>query len=343
MNIIYMKNNNVYVFVVLILFFTSCGGNKQDVDVSDIHIDNVKIDRLEQDVFTMDTSKIMEATKKLQIKYGHFYSSYILGVINNGAVSDSSYSYRMKQFITDRDMREAYDDCQKKYPDLDFLEKELTDIFKHYKYHFPEKNLPKAVTMMSGFNYPVVYVDSTLAIGLDMYLGSESKFYKMLAMPNYKSMFMNKEVIAPDALRAWMLTEFPYSMNESDFLSEIIYMGKIMYLSDLLIPGIHDSLKVQYTQKQLDYCTQNEFNIWSYFVAQKLLYTSNQAEIVKYTSEGPFTSAFSKESPPRIGYWLGWQIVRQYMKNNPKITVEQLMKENDAQQLLARSKYKPGK
>lgn len=338
-----MKKNNAYAFVVLLLFFASCGSNNHDIDVSDVQINTVHIDRLEQDVFTMDTSKILETTKKLQIKYGHFYSSYIVGIINNGAISDSSYAYRMKRFVTDHDMREAYDDCQKKYPDLDFLEKDLTEIFKHYNYYFPKRYLPKTVTMMSGFNYPVVVVDSTLAIGLDMYLGNESKFYKMLAMPNYKSMFMNRETIAPDAVRTWMLTEFPYNMNKSDFLSEIIYVGKIMYLSDVLIPQVHDSLKVQYTQKQLDYCTQNEFNVWSYFVAQKLLYTTNQAEIVKYTSEGPFTSAFSKESPPRIGYWLGWQIVRQYMKNNPSTTVEQLMKEEDAQQLLARSKYKPGK
>ncbi len=336
-------NYFLFLFIILFLSFASCGDNKQNVDVSEVKIDKIQIDRLEQDVFTMDTSKIMEATKKLQIKYGHFYSSYIVGVINNGAISDSSYAYRMKKFITDRDMHEAYEDCQKMYPDLGFLEKDMEGIFKHYSYYFPQKHLPKVITMMSGFNYPIVFVDSTLAIGLDMYLGSNNKFYKMLDMPKYKSIFTNKEAIAPDAVRAWMLAEFPYNMNKNDFLSEIIYIGKIMYLSDVLIPEVQDSLKIQYTQKQLDYCTQNEFEIWSYFVAQKLLYTTNQAEIVKFTSEGPFTSAFSKQAPPRIGYWVGWQIVRQYMKNNPTITVEQLMKEEDAQQLLAKSKYKPGK
>ena len=66
-------------------------------------------------------------------------------------------------------------------------------------------------------------------------------------------------------------------------------------------------------------------------------------EIKKYTSEGPFTAAFSKAAPPRIGYWIGWQIVRQYMNNNPEVTMQQLMDNNDAQQLLAKSKYKPKK
>jgi uncharacterized protein YjaZ len=76
---------------------------------------------------------------------------------------------------------------------------------------------------------------------------------------------------------------------------------------------------------------------------KKLLYTTDHAEIMKYTSEGPFTSAFSKEAPPRIAYWIGWQIVRQYMKNNPDSSVEMLMKETDAQKILSKSKYKPNK
>ena len=135
----------------------------------------------------------------------------------------------------------------------------------------------------------------------------------------------------------------PANMNKSDFLSDIIYVGKTIFLTDVLIEGLHDSLKIQYTQKQMEYCDQNEFNVWSYFVAQKLLYTTNQTEIKKFTSEGPFTSAFSKEAPPRIGYWIGWQIVRQYMENNPEITLEQLMEIDDSQQLLSKSKYKPKK
>jgi uncharacterized protein YjaZ len=240
-------------------------------------------------------------------------------------------------------MHQAYIDCQKMYPSVDFLEKELTELFKHFKYYFPDKKLPKAITMMSGFNYSVVILDSTLAIGLEMYLGNDNKFYQMLTLPHYKTMFMNKENITSDAARAWMITEFPHNMNGSNLLSEITYMGKILYLTDALLPSVPDSLKIQYTQKQMDYCSQNEFNIWSYFAAQKLLYNTNQSEIMKFTSEGPFTSAFSKEAPPRIGYWIGWQIVRQFMKNNPEVSIEQLMKEGDAQKILNKAKYKPRK
>lgn len=325
------------------LIFTSCNNNPLNVDVSNVIIPPVNVERLEKDLFTIDTSTIEAETKKLQQKYGNYYSIFIRNIVNNGGLSDSSYAYRIKQFISDKDMKNAYADCQKMYPNVDFFNKELTDLYKHFKYYFPKRNLPKPITMMSGFNYTVVNVDSTLAIGLEMYLSEKSIFYQMLGLPKYKTSFMNQENIIPDAARAWMFTEFPFNMNKNDFLSEITYMGKILYLTDALLPNTPDSLKIQYTQQQLDYCIQNEFNVWSYFAAKKMLYTTDHAEIMKYTTDGPFTSAFSKEAPPRIAYWIGWQIVREYMKNNPKITLEELMKEDDAQKILTKAKYKPAK
>ncbi|HEY0030682.1 MAG TPA: hypothetical protein VGC65_07985 [Bacteroidia bacterium] len=338
-----MKNSKSYIYFVFFLFLTSCGNDPLDVDVSDVSIKEITIDRLEQDLFGMDTTNIKPATEKLVAKYGKFYSTFVSVILNNGGLRDSSYAFRIKSFISDFYMKKAFLDVQKTYPDTEELKKGLTKAYERFNYHFPDKALPKPVTMISGFNYSVVVVDSTIAIGMETYLGSNSEFYTALAVPRYKSMFMNRENMVPDAIRQWMLTEFPNTMQKHDFLSEIIYMGRIMYLADALLPGTPDSLKIQYSALQMDYCQQNEFNVWSYFAAQKLLYTTDQAEIMKYTSDGPFTSALSKEAPSRIGHWMGWQIVRQYMKNNPDVTMKDLMNEVDAQKILTKSKYKPGK
>jgi hypothetical protein len=338
-----MKNFRIYIAGAVLLIVSACGSDRLNVDVSNVIVPDLTIDRLEQDVFKMDTTDIAGASKKIEKKYGHFYTSYFTGILNNGGIKDSSYAYRIKQFISDRDMKETYVDCQQQYPTTDKLKDDLNQAFKKFKYYFPKRNLPKPITMISGFNYPVVALDSTLAIGLEMYLGSNSKYYNWMMMPRYKTMFMNKENIMPDAIRCWMATEFPNQMNKSDFLSEITYAGKILYLADALLTDVSDTLKIQYSKQQLEYCKQNEFNVWSYFAAQKLLYTTNEADIMKFTSDGPFTSALSKEAPPRIGHWIGWQIVRQYMNNNPDITLEQLMTETDAQKILMKSKYKPNK
>ena len=66
-------------------------------------------------------------------------------------------------------------------------------------------------------------------------------------------------------------------------------------------------------------------------------------DIMKLTSDGPFTSIFPQESPSRAGVWIGWQIIRKYMVENPNMTIQDLMNEKDAQLILAKSKYKPRK
>lgn len=338
-----MRNFGRYLSFLLFLTIVGCGNERLDVDTSDTTVPEISINRLEQDIFKMDTNDVAKSTKQLQAKYGKFYSTFISVILNNGGLRDSSYAFRMKSFISDYYMKKAYDDSQKKYPNTDALKQQLTEAFKYFNYHFPNRSIPQPITMISGFNYSVVVADSTMAIGVETYLGSDNEFYKGLGVPRYKSMFMNEENMVPDAIRQWMLIEFPNNMNKRDFLSEIVYMGKIMYLTDALLPNTPDSLKIQYSTQQMNYCTQNEFNVWSYFAAQKILYTTDQAEIAKFTSDGPFTSALSKEAPSRIGHWMGWQLVRQYMNNNPETTIQELVNEKDAQLILSKSKYKPGK
>jgi uncharacterized protein YjaZ len=71
------------------------------------------------------------------------------------------------------------------------------------------------------------------------------------------------------------------------------------------------------------------------------LYKNDLKEVAEYTAEGPFTSAISKECPPRIAMWVGWQIVRSYMNRNEKVSLEELMRTSDAQIILSKAKYKP--
>ena len=81
--------------------------------------------------------------------------------------------------------------------------------------------------------------------------------------------------------------------------------------------------------------------MWGFLIKNKLMYSTETEVISKFTAEGPFTTGFVKESPGRTGVWIGWQIVRKYMDDNPNISLQQLMNEKDPQMILAKSKYKP--
>jgi hypothetical protein len=59
----------------------------------------------------------------------------------------------------------------------------------------------------------------------------------------------------------------------------------------------------------------------------------------KYISERPHTIEVSPDCPGRIGLWVGWQIVNEYARQNPKASLPELMEIIDAQKILRGSKY----
>lgn len=335
------KKKTALYLLLCSLFLFSCGGNLLDVNVSKIKVEPLKIQRFEKDFFSLNADNILHNLPEMQKKYSGFTELYVRNILCPSGINDSACIPEITRFVNDKDMRGAFDETQKTFPDLKIQEQEIEEIFRHYKYYFPDKNLPKVFSMMSGFNYSIASADSAFAIGLEMYLGRKNKFYEMLQIPEYKQMTMSKEYIATDFLRAWMTKEFPNGNKNGNLLSEMIYQGKLLYLADAMIPKANDTLKIGFTKKQFDWCLENEKNIWGLLVKNKFLYSSELDVISKFTGESPFTAGLAKESPGRTGVWIGWRIVRSYMKTNSKVSLEELMKENNPQKILSMSKYKP--
>jgi hypothetical protein len=142
---------------------------------------------LDKDVFLLTPENSQQKMVDYQKKYSTFYTRYVSSIVNNGGQVDSLYSQTLLRFINNQDIKNAYRDLTKSYSDndIELLGDDVTEAVKRFKVFFPKRKTPKQfVTFMSGFQYNVVYVDSTLGIGLDMYLGSSNEFYSMMQLPN---------------------------------------------------------------------------------------------------------------------------------------------------------------
>ncbi|MBI5217841.1 MAG: hypothetical protein HY958_02800 [Bacteroidia bacterium] len=329
-----------FLILILSVFFAGCKSNTFDIDVSNIKAE-VKIHRFEKDLFAIKLDSIADYVPKLSKKYGAFFDLYSNKIITIGSPYQRSYPEYLKGFITDYTINEVYRKCNEVFPDVDELEKKLTMAFKHYKYYFPNKTVPAIYTYISGFNQSVVTAENILGIGLDKYLGKNCDFYKRLVLPMYIRVKMHKAKIPSDCMVAWAQAEFPFSAESDNLINTIIYQGKVMYFADAMLPTEHDTLKMGFTEKQLKWCEKNESEMWTYLVEKKQLFINDFLSIKKYTDEGPFTSGFTQKSPGRACVWLGRQIVCAYMKNNPNVTIAELMNDNDYQKILAKAKYKP--
>jgi hypothetical protein len=323
------------------LLFIACGHDPLDVDTSSVKVPEVHFRRLDKDAFSMTNENFSSKEKELITNYGSFYKRYVYTILS---IPDTEGTRGLLRFTHNKEILQVYNETEKKFNDEDIsrLETHLTECTKRFKYFFPERKLPmKFVTYISGFNFNVTYSDSTLGVSLDMYLGANHDFYKMLQWPQYQIRKFSKDYIVSDMVKGWLITEFDTQEPVNNLLNHMTFYGRILYACDALLPETQDSIKIGYTTAQMKYAREYEKNLWGFFAEKNRLYENNLKTIGDFTGEGPFTGAISKECPPQIAYWIGWQIVRSYMKNNKDVSVAELMKEKDAQKILNKSKYRP--
>lgn len=335
---------NIFLFVIISLLLWGCDSNDLDIDISGIQTAPLKVLRLEKDIRSLNGPDFDASNTVLKRQYGVYYEHYLMNFLNRNGTSDSLYKPSVLSFIKDKDIREAYGYITQLYPDqkMEAIAQEADQCVKRFHVHFPKRPLPsKLITVMSGWNYSSAYLDSALVISLDMYLGDTAKFYQMLRYPLYQAKKMNERYILPDLARGWLLTEFDNSDPVNTLINHTIFYGKLFYAVNALLPHETDSVIIGYTSKQITYCKTYEKNVWGYFAEKNRLYENSLQNVRELTSDGPFTGAISKECPPRIAMWVGWQIVKSYMKNNKEVTLEQLMDEKDAAKILNKSKYRP--
>lgn len=321
--------------------FISCKQSKRP-DVSKIQVD-IKIERFDNELFAGKNKNITEVDQQLRSRYGVFYDDFIHRIL------DSKYSNT--ESLANLYHDQAYTDLTKEvdsvFPNLKPQEEGLSETFKYIKYYYPKAKIPRFISFASGFAYQMPVGDNYLGIGLDMFLGKDSKFYKAIvqSVPLYLSRRFAPEYIVPRVAETYAHEELFTEPDENrTLLSKMIFQGKILYFLDQVLPeNVSDSTKIGYTQQQLDWAQNFEGDIWAYFLENNFLYETDYQKIQVFLSEGPFTPGLgeNRDSAPKLGVWMGWQIVRKYMAAHPEVTLQKLMADNDAQKILNQSKYKP--
>lgn len=337
-----MKINNqlYYLFCVVFLLLVSCNNNKLEVDIKGIKID-LPLNRLEQDLLD-DTGRSIDEVNRLLInKYGGLYEVFVSKMIVEGSVYDPTVGLRLDRFRKDSLIQAIYLDLKNEFGDFSSYKRDFEEAFSHYNYYFPDSSLPNIVTFYSNFNAKIFPAKNTLAIGLDMYLGADNNHVRKIPtdiLPQFIKEDMNKKYLVADGVKYWLLNRFYDENVGDDFISKVIELGKIMYLLDAMLPSVSDDIKINYSTKELNWVQDHEENIWKTLVDEEVLYTKNPMLINQYIVDGPFTKGLPDESPSKVGVWVGWQIVRDYVEEND-VDVLSLLKEKNSLKILRSYKH----
>ena len=230
------------------------------------------------------------------------------------------------------------------YPDLEGLRPDITSILRHRNYYYPmAPSKARVITYISGLDweYPIIAADSLYFIGLDLFLGPDSSYGQF---PRYIAARFSPEYLAPKFARQLAEPLVTIQRQSTSFLTQMIYEGRVLYLMEAFMPDVEKHLIMEYTPEELNWCEENEEEIWTFFVEGELLFSNDNGLYDRFIAEAPFSKFFKKvdqESPGRIGRWLGWQIVRSYMAAHPETTLPELAQMSDAQELFKNAQYKP--
>jgi len=222
------------------------------------------------------------------------------------------------------------------------LRKEFQMAYTNLKYYYPDAHPPRIQTLISGLETDLFVTDSTVYVGLDYFLGPGAK-YRPNNMYAYMLRRYTRGFIVPSVM---LLTGVESRFNHTDpddrtVLAEMIAYGKAYYFAKSMLPCVADSLLIGYSSKEIQGSLDFENLIWSRLVQDEVLFSTSHLVKQKFLAERPKTIEVGEECPGRIAQWVGWRIVEKYMRENPDVTLPQLMATRDAQKIFKESGYKP--
>lgn len=317
---------SIFIILIISLGFFGCN-TKDDVakTIANIPV-SLQITRFDQEFGNASPTDI----PKLKSKYPFLFPEQF---------ADSIWELKLRDSI----QIELLEAVGQRFKSMEKEEADLKSLFQHIRHYFPGAEMPKVISLISDVDYSnrIILVDTLLLIGLDNYLGPQHPFY--VGLPKYIASELDSKYLAVDVASAFAKSVVFYP-KERSFLAQLIYYGQELYIKDLLLPSKADTQKIGYSQAQLEWARANEEQIWRYFVQEELLYSTDSKLGPRFLDPAPFSKfqlELDNESPGRIGRYMGWQIVRSFMKNN-KVSLQQLL-ETPAATIFEKSNYKPRK
>lgn len=320
-----MKNFSV-LFFLLITVFSCKKDSKIEREIANIPMDFI-IERFDKAFGETTAENLAETKKAYPFMFSEKYTdSFWIAKVNDTLQQQLSHETALV------------------FPDLKEEKKEITQLFQHLEYYFPEFRTPRVITTTSTVDYKnkVIVTDTIALISLDTYLGNNHEFYQ--GIQKYLRESFTKDQIVVD-----MATEYAdkyiYQQEVKSLLDEMIYYGKQLYFKDLVIPFKTDAEKIGYTQEQIDWAIANESEIWRFFIERELLFSTDASLPNRFINPAPFSKfqleEIDSESPGEIGRYMGWQIVKAYMAKN-NVPVKDMM-QKEAKDIFNNSNFKPKK
>lgn len=298
--------------------------------------------RYEQLLSGIDTVNPSSGLHTLVNAHQEFSLVYFLRVINDSYNPDTSFVRIFDLYTKSPVIRELKDTLPKVFGGLRAEEKSYAEAFARLNTLLPGTITPRVYTCLTEFGVGVFSTsDTIMGLSLDMYLGSANKYYNTETWPMYIQRTMNRENIVPNLLKNYIRNSVLPQVEPRTLLDNMIQQGKEVYLLKRLIRPEQDTLIYDYSKEQLQFCSDNEKQMWAYFLAEKLIYNDQYKKIQKFITPAPSSPGMPPAAPGRTSAYLGGQIIEAYMDRHPQTDVRTMLANTNSQKILEDARYRP--
>lgn len=243
-------------------------------------------------------------------------------VYESDSVPDSIYISDLRTLQQDSLFRWLVDTVLRRYPPGHDFTAALKPLFQRWKALYPEDSLPQVVTFVTGYG-PVGALtmeqdmcqlcERHLMIGLHYFISDTFGFY-----PPDLPYFIRRRLTEPHIpvfvalrlIRSKMPGLSPRHLPK--MVDYMVWHGIQLYALEQLLPELPDTLRLFYTGEHMSWLEENAR--FAYKELLPHLQESRYFTIQPYIGEEPFTKEFGRASPPRLGWYFGWQAVRRYAR-----------------------------
>lgn len=297
---------------------------------SDVPETEVTIERFDQKLMAV---KSEEELQKL-LEENRAVSDLLFGA----SPEDTAFTGDVFYMVQHADARKLYEQVQETFGELKPLEVSFARAFEEIRKLYPGFTPPRIVAGFSGLRNDLVVSDSLVVISLESFIGPKALYRP--DQPEYMLRRFAPEYIVPNVIR-FLSNQFnKVDFTRDSFTADMIFFGKSLEFSRAVLPHVEDSLIIGYTNREMQNAYEHQEVIWAHIIDRELLNSENPAVNGKYFGERPYVGEISGDCPGRIGQWLGWRIVELYRMKNPKVTLRELMQNEDAEAILRGSNYR---
>ena len=322
-----MQQRLIYsvLFLIVGLLF-SCGRDPLKVDTSGVDV-QIEFVQLDAQIWSTPAADLPALRSKLANQLGEINDYHFGYILSIGRVSDTAFVNAVEAYKSDEAIKKMQREVELNFADLSKEQNQLKEAFTRVYAMHDAWGYPKQIVWHNSlFQASVFCTETQLAIGMERYLGVSSPTVKSLpSEPFYdwiKAKF-DRQFMIRDAVFNWFLTNV-VDTEEGVLAERMINYGKALLLTEAALPEIEKHIIARYSADEYKWAIDNEGSFWKFLVDTKGLFKSDEKAAASYFNDAPFTSGLPEKAPDRLGQFLGWRMVQQYVKKN-KVEWEDLL------------------